>query len=111
MKIRLFDVATAAALAQILPVLLLALLVELRRTEIHRRGRSRRRTRAYLGVFFTAFAIIETVMVLSLDGQVYPFQWADLVAALVIFGLLWLIFALSLAEERRIPDNRKDEGL
>jgi FlaA1/EpsC-like NDP-sugar epimerase len=37
MRIRLLDVPTTSALAQILPVLLLALMVEVRRTEIHRR--------------------------------------------------------------------------
>ena len=62
-------------------------MVELRRLELHRRGKSIVRTRALLGTFFGLFAIIETVLVLSTDGHLWPFQWSDLVASLVIFAL------------------------
>ncbi|MCU1476734.1 MAG: Na+/H+ antiporter [Subtercola sp.] len=98
--ISLFDTATATALAQILPVLLLALMVELRRTEMHRRGRRIRVTRGVLASFFGAFAIIETVLVLSIDGRLYPFQLSDLIAALIIFALLWLLFVMSMVPSR-----------
>ncbi|WP_426625626.1 hypothetical protein ACPPVW_06095 [Leifsonia sp. McL0607] len=40
-RIVLLDSATAATLAQVLPLLLLTLMVELRRVEVHRRGRIR----------------------------------------------------------------------
>ncbi|UFS60533.1 hypothetical protein [Subtercola endophyticus] len=101
MKISFFDVATATALSQILPVLLLALMVELRRTELHRRGGRFHITRGAMAAFFGAFAIIETVLVLSIDGRLYPFRWSDLVAALVIFALLWLLFIMSMVPSRR----------
>lgn len=99
--IRLMDVASATTLAQVLPVLLLALMVELRRLELHRRGKSVVRTRALLGTFFGLFAIIETVLVLSTDGHVYPFQWSDLIAAIVIFALLVLLFVFSMMSADR----------
>lgn len=46
-RITLVDAATASALAQILPVLLLTLTVELRRTQLHRA-----QPRFLLGVLF-----------------------------------------------------------
>ncbi|MEF2976082.1 hypothetical protein [Subtercola sp. YIM 133946] len=101
MRISLFDVATATALAQILPVLLLALMVELRRTELHRRSGRFHITRGVMAAFFGAFAVIETVLVLSIDGRVFPFRWSDLVAALIIFALLWLLFLMSMVSSRR----------
>jgi len=91
----LVDSATAATLAQILPVLLLTFAVELRRTRLHR-GLSRLR----LGVFFFLFGVIETSLVLSIDGAFYPFQWFDICSALIIFGLLAILFLLSLADTR-----------
>jgi len=102
----LFDAPTATALSQIMPVLLLALILEMRRTEMHQRGRSIRKTRIILAVFFGAFAVIETLLVLSIDGRLFPARWSDLVAALVIFALLWLLFVLSMMSERgkRRPD-------
>ena len=101
MKIVLFDIDTATALAQIMPVLLLALMVELRRTELHRRGGKFHITRGAMAAFFGTFAVIETVLVLSIDGRVFPFKWSDLVAALVIFTLLWLLFIMSMVPSRR----------
>ncbi|CAN5306463.1 hypothetical protein BH11ACT7_BH11ACT7_08580 [soil metagenome] len=92
-RISLVDGATATALAQILPVLLLTLTVELRRTRIHRG-----RPRVLIGGFLAAFGIVETVLVLSIDGTLYPFQWFDLVSALAIFGLLAMIFVLSFVD-------------
>ena len=63
------DGPTAAALAQILPVLLLALMVEVRRTEVHRRAGSEQRARVLLAVFFGSFAVVETLLVVSIDGR------------------------------------------
>jgi len=91
----LVDSATASALAQILPVLLLTLAVEIRRTQIHRRL-----SRVYLGAFFLIFGLIETTLVLSIDGALYPFQWFDICSGLIIFGLLFLLFWLSLSDPR-----------
>ena len=94
-NIVLVDSATAATLAQVLPLLLLTLAVELRRT---RRHRSLPRLR--IGLFFFLFGVIETTLVLSIDGAFYPFQWFDICSALIIFSLLTLIFWLSLSEPR-----------
>lgn len=91
----LVDGATAATLAQVLPVLLLTLAVEMRRTQIHSRV-----SRLRLGAFFLLFAVAETLLVLSIDGTLYPFRWFDLASAVAIFGLLSMAFALSLAEMR-----------
>jgi hypothetical protein len=89
----LVDAPTAIALAQILPVLLLTLTVELRRTQLYRKLSVLR-----LGAFFLSFGVIETVLVLSIDGALYPFQWFDLFSALIIFGLLATIFVLALTD-------------
>jgi hypothetical protein len=89
----LVDSSTATALAQILPILLLTLTVELRRTQLHRRLSVLR-----LGAFFLSFGVIETVLVLSIDGALYPFEWFDLISALIIFGLLATIFVLALVD-------------
>lgn len=99
-QIVLVDSATASTLAQILPILLLTFAVELRRTQRHR-GLSRMR----LGVFFIAFGLIETTLVLSIDGALYPFQWFDIISALIIFGLLALIFLLSLSDPALDSDD------
>jgi Ca2+/Na+ antiporter len=88
------DGPTAATLAQVLPVLLLSLMVEVRRTRLHLST-----ARKFLGIFFLFFALAETVMVLSIDGEVYPFQWSDLIAALLIFGLITMLYRLSVAEQ------------
>ena len=113
-RVVLLDSATAATLAQVLPLLLLTLMVELRRVEVHRRGRVRL-TRTLLGVFFLIFGIIETVLVLSIDGTFIPFEWTDLVLALVIFGLLALLFWLSLLDapsaRKRRHDTQPPDGL
>lgn len=95
-RIVLVDTATAAALAQVLPVLLLTLTVELRRTQLHRT-----QPRLLLGALFLVFGVVETILVLSIDGSLIPFQWFDLVSALVILGLLAVIFWLSLVDEPR----------
>jgi len=89
------DGATASALSQILPLLLLTLMVELRRNMLHRAL-----SRAFIAVFIV-FGIIETVLVLSIDGALYPFQWGDLLSALVIFGLLALIFLIAFVAPHR----------
>ncbi|WP_285115202.1 hypothetical protein [Leifsonia sp. fls2-241-R2A-40a] len=108
LRVVLMDSATAATLAQVLPLLLLTLMVELRRVEVHRRGRNVRLTRVLLGVFFVAFGVVETVFVLSIDGTFIPFTWSDLIAALSIFALLALLFVLSLLES---PYHRRHDEL
>ncbi len=95
-RIVLVDTATASALAQVLPVLLLTLTVELRRTQLHRT-----QPRLLLGALFLVFGVVETVLVLSIDGSLIPFQWFDLVSALVILGLLAVIFWMSLVDSPR----------
>jgi hypothetical protein len=105
LRVVLVDAATAAALAQILPVLLISLLIELRRTELHHRGRSRSRTRFVLAAFFATFGIIETTLVLSIDGKLIPFEWSDLAAALIIFALLAMLFVLAM-----VPTMRHGSG-
>jgi hypothetical protein len=89
-KIVVIDGPTASALSQILPLLLLTLMVELRRTELHRSL-----SRTLVGVFFFVFSLIETVLVLSIDGMLYPFQWGDLLSALTIFTAMTMIFLTS----------------
>jgi hypothetical protein len=98
-SIVLVDSATATALAQILPILLLTLTVELRRTELHHKLPGVR-----LAVFFFLFGVVETLLVLSIDGALYPFQWFDLVSALLIFGLLAALFWLALVD----PPSHED---
>ena len=107
-RVVLLDSATAATLAQVLPLLLLTLMVELRRVEVHRRGRVRL-TRTLLGLFFLFFGIVETVLVI--DGTFIPFEWTDLALALIIFGLLTLLFWLSLLEAPSSRKRRRDDGL
>ncbi|MBJ7337792.1 hypothetical protein [Mycolicibacterium sp.] len=94
-QIVVMDGATASTLSQILPLLLLTLMVELRRTALHRAI-----SLLLFGVFFAIFGIIETVLVLSIDGMLYPFQWGDLLSALAIFTLLTMIFVISFIEPR-----------
>lgn len=96
----LMDGPTAATLAQVLPVLLLSLMVEVRRNRLHRTT-----ARMFLGVFFLFFALAETVLVLSIDGEVYPFQWSDLIAALLIFGLITMLYRLSVLDGRSSDDT------
>ncbi|MFJ8894855.1 hypothetical protein ACIRCZ_09735 [Leifsonia sp. NPDC102414] len=107
----LMDSASAAALAQILPLLLLTLMVELRRLELHRRGKSIRLTRVLLGLFFLVFGFIECALVLSIDGALVPFQWGDLLASLAIFGLLAILFWLSLQESPSRSKRSRDDTL
>ena len=76
-----------------LPLLLLTLAVEARRIQLHRAI-----SVARLVTFFTAFGIIETILVLSIDGALYPFQWFDAFSALIIFVLLTMVFRLSLMD-------------
>ena len=93
-RIVLVDPTTAATLAQILPVLLLTLAVELRRTGwVHGHGRHR-----IVGLFLIAFGTVEATLLFSIDGAFYPFQWFDSMVGLIIFGLLALIFGLSLTK-------------
>ena len=87
------DSATASTLAQIMPILLLTLVVELRRTQLHRRL-----PRGVLGAFFVLFGFVEITLVLSIDGSLYPFELFDGCSALLIFVLLWLIFRISLLD-------------
>lgn len=68
--------------------------------------RHRGLSRLRLGVFFLVFGLIETTLVLSIDGALYPFQWFDIISAVIIFALLWLIFLLSLSD----PALDSDDG-
>lgn len=97
-RIVLVDPTTAATLASILPVLLLTLAVEFRRTGWIDAGRNRVRI---VGVFLFFFGAVEVTLLFSIDGALYPFQWFDSVVGLVIFGLLALIFSLSLQQTDR----------
>ena len=102
-RVALVDFRTAAVLAQVLPVLLLTLAVELRRTQLHRRH-----SRGRLTVFFVIFGLVETTLVLHIDGEIYPFQWFDICSALIIFGLLSIIFWVTFSDPRNddgSPDN------
>ncbi|WP_313673153.1 hypothetical protein [Mycolicibacterium sp.] len=94
LRIVLLDSLTAATLAGILPVLLLTLAGELRRTR-YMRDKPR-----LLGLFFIVFGTIETMLVFSIDGAFYPFQWFDSFVGIIIFGLLFMLFRLSLADSR-----------
>lgn len=91
--IAVLDGTTAATLAQILPLLLLTLAVEVRRNQLHQST-----SRSLLRAFFVVFGIVETVLVMSIDGALYPFQPFDAVSAGIIFALLAIIFRLSLSE-------------
>lgn len=91
----LLDGATAATLSQILPVLLLTLAVEVRRNQLHQN-----RSRTLVRVFVSAFGIVETLLVMSIDGSIYPFQPFDAMSALIIFALLAILSRLSLSEPR-----------
>jgi len=102
-SVALVDRHTAATLAQILPVLLLTLAVELRRTKLHRRL-----SRGRLMAFFVIFGLIQTFLVLQVDGELYPFQWFDAITALIIFGLLAIIFRVTFSDpgsDDGSPDN------
>lgn len=89
----LVDPATASTLAQVLPLLLLTLAVEVRRVQLHRAM-----ARFWMAGFFLVFGLLETLLVLSIDGAVYPFQGFDAIAALTIFGVLAILFRLSFAD-------------
>ncbi len=39
------------------------------------------------GAFLAVFGLIEVILVLSIDGAFYPFQWFDIISAVII---LWL---------------------
>ena len=92
-SITLLAATTAATLAQVLPLLLLTLAVEARRNQLHRAHSPVR-----LASFFVSFGLIETILVLSIDGALYPFQWFDAFSALIIFALLTMVFRLSLMD-------------
>ena len=98
-RIVFVDSLTAATLAGILPVLLLTLAGELRRTR-YLRDKPR-----LLGLFIFVFGLVETALVLSIDGAFYPFQWFDSFVGVIIFGLLWLLFKLSLADSHEEDDR------
>jgi hypothetical protein len=99
----LVDSRTAATLAQVLPLLLLTLVVEVRRTQRHR-GLSRFR----IGAFLALFGLAETVLVLSIDGAFFPFQWFDIFSAVIIFVLMSLIFTLALSDPSKDDSDGDD---
>ncbi len=92
MKIVVMDGPTASALAQILPLLLLTLILELRRTALHRK------VSRTCSVHSSWFRVSNGAG--DLDGELYPFQWGDLLSAITIFGLLAMILAISFIEPR-----------
>ena len=98
----LVDSATAATLAQVLPLLLLTLVVELRRTQRHRSLSTFR-----VGAFLALFGLVETVLVLSIDGAFYPFQWFDIFSTLIILGLMALIFTLALSDPSKDTNDHE----
>jgi hypothetical protein len=49
--------------------------------------------------------------VLSIDGTFIPFEWTDLVLALVIFALLAVLFWLSLLDAPSTKNRRRDDSL
>jgi hypothetical protein len=98
-RIIFVDSLTAATLAGILPVLLLTLAGELRRTR-YMRDRPR-----LLALFIFVFGLVETALILSIDGAFYPFQWFDSLVGVIIFGLLALLFKLSLEDSREEDDR------
>ena len=98
-RFAVLDATTAATLSQILPVLLLTLAVEVRRNQLHQS-----RSPTLLRAFFIVFGIVETVLVLSIDGAIYPFQPFDAISAMVIFALLAILFRLSLSEPQAAED-------
>ncbi|GAB3390988.1 hypothetical protein GCM10027568_15860 [Humibacter soli] len=104
MKFSIVDGPTAAALAEILPVLLLAFTVELRRTELHRRGSKPGWMIAGLALFYVVFGLVETAMVISIDGRLFPSKPSDVLSALTIFVLLCLLFVMAL-----VPARSKDD--
>jgi len=91
-RIIFVDSLTAATLSGILPVLLLTLAGELRRT------RYMRDKPGLLALFFFGFGAVETALVFSIDGAFYPFQWFDSCVGIIIYGLLALLLKLSLLE-------------
>ena len=99
------DSLTAATLAGILPVLLLTLAGELRRTRYFRQKPR------VLALFFLVFGAVETALVFSIDGAFYPFQWFDSCVGIIIFGLLALLFKLSQEDSREDRDDDDKHGI
>ena len=99
----LVDSRTAATLAQVLPLLLLTLAVELRRTQRHRRL-----SRLRIGAFLALFGFSEIVLVLSIDGAFFPFQWFDMFSAAIILVLMSLIFTLALSDPSNDNSDEDD---
>ena len=78
---------------------MLTLAVEVRRNQLHLAL-----SRWLSASFFVAFGMVETILVLSIDGAVYPFHPFDAASALIIFGLMAILFKLSLSDA---PDEQK----
>ncbi|MGA0566747.1 hypothetical protein ACO2Q7_05400 [Rathayibacter sp. KR2-224] len=106
--VTLVDGQTAAAMSNILPILLLAFTVEFRRTALHRRGSRPGWVIAGLAFFYVLFGVVETTMVLSIDGHLLPSKPSDLLLGVAIFVLLCLLFVLGLVPSRS-GDNPNDE--
>ena len=100
-SIKLLDGTTAATLSQVLPLLLLTLAVEARRIQLHRAI-----SLARLATFFTAFGIIETILVLSIDGLTegthFRLSWESRVERIGGFtlarGLGWKLLGSALSD-------------
>jgi len=108
-KFSIVDGPTAAALAQILPLLLLAFTVELRRTALHRRGARPGWLIAGLALFYALFGLVETTMVISIDGHLFPSKPSDILAGLLIFVLLCLLFVMALVPSRGDGSGSSDD--
>lgn len=102
-RLVLLDSVTAATLAQVLPVLLLTLAVEVRRNELHREY-----SNLMVRTFFMVFGFVETLLVLSIDGAIYPFQWFDACSAFLIFAVMGILLHLALSDPPAVTQCRDD---
>ncbi|WP_237752546.1 hypothetical protein [Mycolicibacterium aromaticivorans] len=64
-------------------------------------------SRARITAFLALFGLVEVVLVLSIDGAFYPFQWFDFCSAAIIFGLMYLIASLSLSDPSKDRDDER----
>ena len=55
---------------------------------------------AGLAFFYVLFGVVETTMVLSIDGHLLPSKPSDLLLGVAIFVLLCLLFVLALVPSR-----------
>lgn len=82
---------TAAVLAHVLAILLLAMALEVRRV-----GVTSRQSRIGFGIVYGVFAVVETALIASIDDTLVPVRWPDLVAGISISVLLLIVYRLSI---------------